>query len=87
MYLISLLMIRKKTPANIAKQRLKTIVTKQRLLNNQIPNYLPQLKRDILNVVCKYTQINSKTISMQFEKKNDNTSRLELNIILNEQKK
>ncbi|MBA3935662.1 cell division topological specificity factor MinE, partial [Shigella sonnei] len=56
MALLDFFLSRKKTTANIAKERLQIIVAERRRGDNE-PHYLPQLKRDILEVICKYVQI------------------------------
>lgn len=71
----------KKTTASIAKERLQIIVAEQRRSDNE-PHYLPQLKRDLLEVIGKYVQINPETLSVQLGKKNGDISILELNVLL-----
>ncbi|CUX95935.1 Cell division topological specificity factor [Candidatus Gullanella endobia] len=80
MALLNFFISRKKSTANIAKERLQIIVAEQRRGNNE-PHYLPQLKRDLIEVINKYVQIDSKMLSMQLEK-DGNISILELNIAL-----
>ncbi|MBS2694021.1 cell division topological specificity factor MinE, partial [Salmonella enterica subsp. enterica serovar 1,4,[5],12:i:-] len=46
--------------------------------------YLPDLKRDILAVICKYIQIDPEMLHVQFEQKGDDISVLELNVTLPE---
>lgn len=48
------------------------------------PPYLPDLKRDILAVICKYIQIDPEMLHVQFEQKGDDISVLELNVTLPE---
>ncbi|MDA6077920.1 cell division topological specificity factor MinE [Edwardsiella anguillarum] len=48
------------------------------------PHYLPQLKRDLLAVICKYVQIDPEMVSVQLEQKGDDISVLELNVTLPE---
>lgn len=67
--------------ASIAKERLQIIIAEQRKYNNE-PDYFPQLKREILSVICKYVNIDPKMISVQLEQKREDISILELNIIL-----
>ncbi len=42
------------------------------------------MKRDILQVICKYVQIDPEMLSLQFEQKDDDISVLELNVTLPE---
>ncbi len=83
MALLDFFLSRKKQTANIAKERLQIIVAERRRGNTQ-PPYLPDLKRDILSVICKYIQIDSDMLHVQFEQKDDDISVLELNVTLPE---
>ncbi len=56
MALLDFFLSRKKPTANIAKERLQIIVAERRRGDSE-PHYLPDLKRDILAVICKYIQI------------------------------
>lgn len=71
----------KKKSANVAKERLQIIVAHQRNERNA-PDYLPQMKKDILEVIRKYVEINVDQVSVQLEKKDDALSVLELNVTL-----
>ncbi|CCK14808.1 Cell division topological specificity factor MinE [Cronobacter universalis NCTC 9529] len=73
----------KKNTANIAKERLQIIVAERRRSDAE-PHYLPQLKRDILEVICKYVQIDPEMVTVQLEQKGDDISILELNVTLPE---
>ncbi|KYP97335.1 cell division topological specificity factor MinE [Sodalis-like endosymbiont of Proechinophthirus fluctus] len=83
MALLDFFLSRKKTTANIAKERLQIIVAERRRGDNE-PHYLPQLKRDLLDVISKYVQIDPERLSVQLEKKDGDISILELNLILSE---
>ncbi|WMQ73448.1 MAG: Cell division topological specificity factor [Sodalis sp.] len=83
MALLDFFLSRKKTTANIAKERLQIIVAERRRGDNE-PHYLPQLKRDLLEVISKYVKIDPKMLSVQLEKKNGDISILELNVTLPE---
>ena len=74
MALLDFFLSRKKTTANIAKERLQIIVAERRRGDSE-PPYLADMKRDILQVICKY---------VQFEQKDDDISVLELNVTLPE---
>ncbi|WP_367680336.1 cell division topological specificity factor MinE [Candidatus Fukatsuia anoeciicola] len=81
MALLDFFLSGKKLTANIAKERLQIIVAERRR-GEQEPHYLPNLKRDILAVICKYVQINPDMLQVQFEQKGDDISVLELNVTL-----
>lgn len=81
MALLDFFLSRKKTTANIAKERLQIIVAESRRGESE-PHYLPQLKRDLMAVICKYVQIDPDMITVQLEQKNDDISVLELNVTL-----
>lgn len=53
MALLDFFLSRKKNTANIAKERLQIIVAERRRGDAE-PHYLPQLRKDILEVICKY---------------------------------
>ncbi|WMC12183.1 cell division topological specificity factor MinE [Oceanimonas pelagia] len=69
--------------AKIAKERLQIIVAHERS-QRDTPDYLPQLKQDILEVIRKYVNIDLEQISVQLDQKGENLSVLELNIMLPE---
>lgn len=69
--------------AKLAKERLQIIVAHERS-QRDTPDYLPQMKQDILEVICKYVKIDIEQISVQLDQKGDNLSVLELNIMLPE---
>ncbi|QIE02036.1 cell division topological specificity factor MinE [Buchnera aphidicola] len=81
MALLDFFLSRNKNTANVAKERLQIIVAEQRKYDNE-PDYLPQLKREILSVICKYVNIEPNMVTVQLEQNNKDISILELNIIL-----
>ena len=83
MALLDFFLSRKKPTANIAKERLQIIVAERRRGESE-PNYLPDLKRDLLAVICKYVQVDPEMLSAQIEQKGDDISVLELNVTLPE---
>lgn len=83
MALLDFFLSRKKATANIAKERLQIIVAERRR-DDSAPHYLPELKRDILAVICKYVQIDPEMVSVQLEQKEGDISILELNVTLPE---
>jgi len=83
MALLDFVRSRKKSTATIAKERLQIIVAERRRSDAE-PHYLPQLKRDILEVICKYVQIDPEMVTVQLDQKGDDISVLELNVTLPE---
>ncbi|MXP67377.1 cell division topological specificity factor MinE [Pantoea sp. Aalb] len=84
MALLDFFLSRKKNTANIAKERLQIIVAERRKHDSE-PHYLPQLKRDILDVICKYVKIDPDMVTVQLEHKENDISILELNVTLPEE--
>ncbi|WP_041457669.1 cell division topological specificity factor MinE [Pantoea ananatis] len=83
MALLDFFLSRKKNTANIAKERLQIIVAERRRGDSE-PHYLPQLKRDILEVIFKYVKIDPDMVTVQLDQKGDDISILELNVTLPE---
>jgi cell division topological specificity factor len=77
----------KKQSANLAKERLQIIVAERRSRDDPSPNYLPQLKEDILKVIAKYVNIDPSMVELSCEHKGEDISVLELNIKLPEDDK
>jgi len=93
MALLDFFLSRKKNTANIAKERLQIIVAERRRDHSPRPgrpggggepHYLPQLRKDILEVICKYVQIDPEMVSVQLEQRDGDISILELNVTLPE---
>ncbi|QZA79331.1 cell division topological specificity factor MinE [Deefgea tanakiae] len=76
----------KKKTANVARERLQIILAHERGGQNTAPDYLPQLQRELLEVISKYVAINPEDIKVQLERKDD-FEVLELNIVLPEHHK
>ena len=66
--------------ASIAKERLQIIVAHERGQRAQ-PDYLPDLQKDLLEVIRKYVPIDQEQIQVELENQG-NCSILELNITL-----
>lgn len=81
MALLDFFLSRNKNTAHVAKERLQIIVAEQRKFQNE-PDYFPQLKNEILSVICKYVNIDPNMVTIQLEQKNDDISILELNVVL-----
>lgn len=75
----------KTSTAQVAKERLQIVIAHERLDRNG-PEYLPRLRRDILEVIRKYVTINEEQVNVQFEKGADYDV-LELNIALPERER
>ena len=80
MSLLDYFKISKAGSASIAKERLQILVAHERTSRNQ-PSYLPQLQRELLEVIKKYINVDQEAISFNFEQ-DDNQETLELNIVL-----
>jgi len=72
---------RKKT-AGVAKERLQIILARERV-DRGGPDYLPALKREILEVVAKYVSIDIEQVQVHLQREGD-CEILELNISLPE---
>jgi len=70
----------KKTSASQAKERLQILIAHERV-NRNGPDYLPQLRHDIMRVIQKYIPIDEDQVKVQVES-GDGYDVLELNITL-----
>lgn len=77
----------KKNSASLAKERLQIIVAERRSQGDPAPNYLPQMKEDILKVIAKYVAIDPEMVQLSLEHKDDDISVLELNVKLPDDEK
>ncbi|WP_261815661.1 cell division topological specificity factor MinE [Vibrio gallicus] len=73
---------KKKSTANLAKERLQIIVAERRSQDDPAPAYLPELKADILRVISKYVDVDPNMVDVSFEQKHDDIAVLELNVKL-----
>lgn len=80
MSILDLLRFKNKTSASTAKERLQIVVSHQRA-NGKKPDYLPQLHKELLEVVSRYTNIDQERIQVQLQNDGD-FSVLELNITI-----
>ena len=85
MSLLDLLLGRKKNTDATAKDRLQIIIDQERV-QSQAPDYLPMLKKELLEVLAKYVNISPDDIRISQEQ-HDGLEMLELNITLPESKK
>jgi cell division topological specificity factor len=85
MSLFSLIFGEKPKSASVAKERLQLIIAHERTESNSAPNFLPDLQRDLVQVISKYVNINADDIKVSLEKQG-NYEVLEVNIVLPDQK-
>jgi cell division topological specificity factor len=86
MEFLTSLLFRKRSTASIAKERLKVIVAERRS-HGDAPHYLPQLKRDIIEIICKYVEVDPDMVTIQLEQQDKDISILELNVAIPETEK
>lgn len=75
---------KKKTTASLAKERLQIIVAERRSADSTAPSYLPQLKKDILQVIRRYVEISPEQVQVSLEQNESDVAVLELNVTLPE---
>jgi cell division topological specificity factor len=80
MALLDYLLRKRKKSASVAKERLQIILAREHA-DRSGPDYLPNLKKDILAVVEKYVPIDYDQIQVTVDS-HDNYEILELNITL-----
>jgi cell division topological specificity factor len=80
MSLLDYFRISKVGTASVAKERLQILVAHERSARNQ-PSYLPQLQKELLEVIRKYINVGQDAISVNFEQ-DENQETLEVNIVL-----
>ncbi len=66
--------------ANVAKERLRIIVAQERSTRNA-PDYLPLLRRELLEVIRKYVNVDPDAVQVMVEKE-DGHEVLELSVSL-----
>lgn len=69
--------------AALAKERLQIIVAHERGGRRRSPDYLPALKKELLEVVRKYVPISQDQVKVHLDRKEDREV-LELNITLSD---
>ena len=80
MSLLDYFRLSKPKTASVAKERLQILVAHERTFRNR-PSYLPQLQKELLEVIRKYVNVDQEAITVNFEQ-DENQETLELNIIL-----
>lgn len=83
MSLLDYFRLSKPKTASVAKERLQILVAHERTFRNR-PSYLPQLQKELLEVIRKYVNVDQEAITVNFEQ-DENQETLELNIILPDQ--
>ena len=73
---------KKKSSAAAARERLQILISHERQ-NRLGPDFLPDLQREILDVVKKYVAVRDDQVSIRLDREGD-ASVLELNVILPE---
>lgn len=75
----------KKPSASVAKERLQIIVAHERL-RRDVPDLMPKLQREILEVISRYFTVETDQIKVNLERSGD-CDVLELNVTLPAQPK
>ena len=70
MTLLNYLLGRRKKTATVAKERLQIILAREHA-DRDGPDYLPELKKDILEVVAKYVTVDMDRIQVNLDKNGD----------------
>lgn len=76
---------RSQPTASLAKERLRIIVAQERTTRGG-PDYLPTLRRELLEVIRKYINVDPEAVHMHLEKE-DGHEVLEFTVALPEQSK
>jgi cell division topological specificity factor len=76
---------RKPPSAEIAKERLRIIVSQERSARGG-PDYLPLLRRELLEVIRKYVNVDPEAVQINLERQ-DGHEMLELSVALPEKEK
>ncbi|MEJ0036306.1 MAG: cell division topological specificity factor MinE [Gammaproteobacteria bacterium] len=76
----------KPNSAQVAKERLRIIVSQERSRRGGVPDYLPLLRKELLEVIRKYVNVDPDAIQVSLEKE-DGHEILELSVALPEQGK
>jgi len=75
---------KKKNSANLAKERLQILIAHEKTDKTQkAPDYLPKLRDELVQVICKYVHVTDQDVNVNLEKGEDFDT-LELNITLSE---
>jgi len=83
MSLLDIILNKKKTSANIAKDRLLQLIVDQRIHSKLNRVDLDKLQKELVAVIARYLPINENEVTVEVER-DDNRSILELNVVLEE---
>lgn len=74
----------KKEPqsASLAKERLQIVIAHERSHRHQ-PDFLPQMKRELIQVIRKYVHVNDNDVAFHFDNQDD-CNIMELNITMSQ---
>ena len=70
----------KKNTASLAKERLKIVVSHERIKRRE-SDFLPLLQQELIDVIAKYVEIDKEQVKVELEQVGDR-SVLELNVTL-----
>ena len=78
---------KKSDTAQLAKDRLQIVVARERAsTGDRVQSYLPQLQRELMEVIAKYEKLDLDLVSVAIDKKGD-AEILEINIVLPEERR
>lgn len=70
--------------AVLAKERLQIIVSHERSKRSQRTDFLPELQKELVDVIAKYVKIDADQVNVALKQQDEFASVLELNITLPE---
>lgn len=70
----------KNKTAHLAKERLQIIISHERS-HDKTPDFLPQLKKELIAVIAKYVPLEEEQINIQMHRQ-DNHSMIEMNFVV-----
>jgi len=87
MSFLKFLLGEKKSSASVAKERLQLIITHEREEGSAgTPDFLPQLQKDLIEVISKYIKINEQDLKVNVDK-HGNLEVLEVKIEMPQEQK
>lgn len=69
------------TSASVAKDRLQLIIMQERSGQSNTPDFLPDLQRELLDVIVKYVKVDPSAIKVEMDR-SDTVDSLLINIVL-----
>ena len=73
--------------ASLARERLQIIVSHERSKRSQSAEFLPELQKELVDVIAKYVKIDAEHVKVALKQRDEFSSVLELNITLPENAK